>query len=160
MLLFEIHAETEFKKWFGASKIVDSTGAPIVMYHGTTAHIDDFDENSRGLYFVSPAPKWVSDFINQNGEMPDGANILPVYVSAANPFDYQNQAHVKKLAVKASLGSLALSQIRKGSWARLEDRTLISAIKALGHDGVYVSENGEKNLAVFSPKQIRSVFKR
>lgn len=160
MLLLEVHGNAEFKKWFSDSKLVLGDGSPLIMYHGTTAEFDTFSENSRGLYFVSPAPAWVSNFVNQNGEMPEGVNIRPVYVRAVNPFDYENPAHVKKLAVKASLGNLAISQIRKGSWARLEDRTLISAIKALGFDGLFVFEDGVKNLAVFSPGQIRSVFKR
>lgn len=157
MLLIELRSD--FTKWFGSSKITNSAGKPLVMYHGTTANIDDFAENSRGLYFVSPAPKWVSAFVQKYGEIPEGTNILPVYVKSENPFDFENKDHIKRVAVKASLGDLAIKQIRKGDWTRLEDRTLIMAIKALGFDGMYVSEDGVKNLAVFSPNQIRSVFK-
>ena len=156
--LFEEQRHPKFADWFGDSKVVDAHGDPAVMYHGTTVEVSDFEENTRGLYFVSPAPQWVSDFISANKDLPEGTNIIPVYVAASNPFDFENKKHLNKIAVAASLGQLALSQIRKGSWARLEDRTLVSKIKSLGFDGMYVKEHGVKNLAVFSPKQIRSVF--
>ncbi len=32
----------QFKRWFGKSKIVDSDGNPLVMYHGTRAENGDF----------------------------------------------------------------------------------------------------------------------
>jgi hypothetical protein len=154
--LFE--QQQKFSDWFSDSKITDERGNPTVMYHGTTVEVSEFEENTRGLYYVSPAPQWVSDFISANKDFPEGTNILPVYVAASNPFDFENKNHVNRVAKAASLGQLAISQIRKGSWTRLEDRTLINTIKSLGFDGMYVKERGVKNLAVFSPKQLRSVF--
>jgi hypothetical protein len=32
-----------FRRWFGASKVVDAEGKPLVVYHGTTAMFDVFD---------------------------------------------------------------------------------------------------------------------
>ena len=32
-----------FRRWFGASKVVDAEGRPLVVYHGTTAVFDVFD---------------------------------------------------------------------------------------------------------------------
>ena len=37
-----------FRKWFGDSKVVDAEGKPLVVYHGTTANITQFDESRRG----------------------------------------------------------------------------------------------------------------
>jgi hypothetical protein len=149
----------EFDEWFKDSAVVDSHGNPSVMYHGTTEGFEDFQENSRGLHFFSPSPEWVSQYLKgESGVIPEGASIKPVYISAKKPFDFENKKHVNLVASHASLGSLAISQIKKGEWQRLEDRTLISNIKKLGFDGLYVKENGVKNLAVFSVDQIKSAF--
>lgn len=51
----------EFKKWFGDSKVVDASGDPLVVYHGTTHEFEQFDlKNStsesylgKGFYFTS-----------------------------------------------------------------------------------------------------------
>lgn len=37
-----------FQKWFGDSKVVDEDGKPLVVYHGTTGDITQFDESRRG----------------------------------------------------------------------------------------------------------------
>lgn len=38
----------EFKNWFGDSKVVDAEGKPLVVYHGTTDSITQFDPSRRG----------------------------------------------------------------------------------------------------------------
>jgi ADP-Ribosyltransferase in polyvalent proteins len=40
-----------FKSWFGASKVVDEQGNPLVVYHGTTADFDAFDPAAIGKNF-------------------------------------------------------------------------------------------------------------
>ena len=147
-----------FHRWFGNSTTVDEHGRPMVFYHGTYHDFSEFSENQRGLHFVSTSPKWTSKFITgSSGNFDEGQNILPVYVKAHNPFDYQNKKHVNFLATKASLGNLAIQQIRSGSWSRIEDRTTMNHIKN-NFDGVYVKEDGVKNLAVFHPHQIKSAL--
>lgn len=154
-----------FKEWFGdwendpeaASKVIDpQTGEPQVVYHSTLADFDVF-QNDRNIHFVSGDPKFVEKFIVQeNGEMARGANIMPLFVAAKNPFDYSNKTHVKQIAMKAGLGTGAVSEVKKGKWQRLEDRTVLEAIKNSGLDGLYVNEDGIRNLAVFSPEQLKS----
>lgn len=147
-----------FKRWFGDSKVVDAEGKPLVVYHVTTADFSIF-ENPRGLHFVTPSRDFsINDIDGSTGPMPEGTVIMPVYVSAQNPFDYENKKHVDKVAVVAGLSRHAISEVKKGLWQRIEDRTIIAAIKSLGFDGLYVSENGVKNLAVFRPEQIKSAI--
>ncbi|MGE4510093.1 MAG: hypothetical protein AB7D43_03220 [Sulfurimonadaceae bacterium] len=131
-------------------------GSPRVFYHGTGADFSEFKQNNRGLFFVSPSSKWVDDFIGKDG----GTSIMPVHIKAFNPFDFDNKKHVMALAQHASLGKLAIDEIKKGNWNRIEDRTTLEAIKKLGFDGVFVKENGTKNLAVFDPTQIKSIHNR
>lgn len=155
----------EFKAWFGdwendpenASKVVNpKTGEPLVVYHGTLNSFNVFS-NDRGIHFVSDDPKFVDKFVTQNGgDFADGANVMPLFISSKNPFDYTNKKQVGKLSVMAGLSSSAVSEIKKGKWQRIEDRTIIESIKDLGFDGFYVNEDGVKNLAVFNSNQIKS----
>ena len=155
----------EFKAWFGdwendpenASKVVNpKTGEPLVVYHGTLNSFNVFS-NDRGIHFVSDDPKFVDKFVTQNGgDLADGANVMPLFISSKNPFDYTNKKHVGKLSVRAGLSSSAVSEIKKGKWQRIEDRTIIESIKELGFDGFYVNEDGVKNLAIFNSNQIKS----
>lgn len=155
----------EFKAWFGdwendpenASKVVNpKTGEPLVVYHGTLNSFNVFS-NDRGIHFVSDDPKFVDKFVTQNGvDLADGANVMPLFISSKNPFDYTNKKQVGKLSVMAGLSSSAVSEIKKGKWQRIEDRTIIESIKDLGFDGFYVNEDGVKNLAIFNSNQIKS----
>ena len=155
----------EFKAWFGdwendpenASKVVNpKTGEPLVVYHGTLNSFNVFS-NDRGIHFVSDDPKFVDKFVTQNGgDLADGANVMPLFISSKNPFDYTNKKQVGKLSVMAGLSSSAVSEIKKGKWQRIEDRTIIESIKDLGFDGFYVNKDGVKNLAVFNSNQIKS----
>jgi len=49
-----------FKKWFGDSKVIDTEGKPLVVYHGTNHKFDFFLKNKmvegrlgKGFYFTS-----------------------------------------------------------------------------------------------------------
>lgn len=100
-------------------------------------------------------------------QMPSGPNILPVYVSAQNPFDYENPAHIAALVEELNKetdqwgrprGSNGGGFYANGNWQEIEKSFVQKAIKALGFDGFYVNEGGHKNLAVYNPSQIKSVF--
>ena len=90
-----------------------------------------------------------------------GQNIMPLYVRSENPFDYENPEHVKKLIEKIKTKDKAFvrnrtQDLEDGDWATIEHPIAQKAIKDLGHDGFYVFEANEKNLAVYEPSQIKS----
>jgi hypothetical protein len=96
-------------------------------------------------------------------ELTSGENIMPLYVRAENPFDFENPAHVNQ--VYARLANILSEQyaipkerLATGDWPAIEDETVQQIIKDLGHDGFYVKEGGEKNLAVYNPNQIKSAI--
>ena len=103
------------------------------------------------------------------------AKIYPVYVKAENPWDYENPAHVEALLEKigelkkAKEGSWSESEkkviknaLTKGSWSVIEDTWPQKAIKALGYDAFFMYEDyggtSSKNIAVYNPTQIKSIF--
>ena len=88
--------------------------------------------------------------------MPSRANIIPVYVSVQKPFDYENPEHVQALLPHHP--NMDVEEVSKGKWNVIELEKVQAAIKAAGFDGFYMYENGRKNLAVYEPGQIKSVF--
>ena len=87
--------------------------------------------------------------------MPSRENIMKLYVKAEKPFDYENPAHVKELV---GVGEGTRSAIASGDWGTIESRAIQARIKEAGFDGFYVKEGGEKNLAVYDPKQLKSAI--
>ncbi|MES2488537.1 MAG: PLxRFG domain-containing protein [Pseudomonadota bacterium] len=66
-----------FKKWFGASKVIDANGEPLIVYHGTDSDFDAFDKKrqregrlGKGFYFTS-SPEEAKVY---------GKNVIPVYL--------------------------------------------------------------------------------
>jgi hypothetical protein len=127
------------------------------------------DFNKRVIAFLKTgnedADSDVKDFAREAlidvyvGEVPRGANILPVFVKSENPFDYENPEHLAKIEpiFRANEnGSLPRNAIQNGLWSVIESDGVQKAIRASGFDGFYVEEGGIKNLAVYNPEQIKS----
>jgi len=93
-----------------------------------------------------------------------GPHIMPLYVRAEKPFDYENPADVK--AVLDEMNKLTDSYglpvgrsyggIKVGNWELIESKPVQDVIKKLGYDSFYVQEGGNKNLAVYDSKQLKS----
>lgn len=89
--------------------------------------------------------------------LPSGPNIMPVYVRAEKPFDFENPRHIKQMLAELNeLDDGELESIQKGSWESIESEHIQEALKLAGFDGFYVFEGDEKNLAVYDPAQIKS----
>jgi Large polyvalent protein associated domain 38/ADP-Ribosyltransferase in polyvalent proteins len=157
-----------FKRWFGDSKVVNAKGEPLVMYHGTDADIATFKPKD-GMIFVTADPNFAEEYttttidsLDKSGGQP---NIIPVFVKAENPFDYENPEHFAALQqyekdnryTERSI-SHYVNDTKRGDYEAIESRKMQDAIKAMGHDGFYVREAGRqvKNLGVFRPEQIKS----
>jgi len=90
--------------------------------------------------------------------MPSGPNVMPVYVSAQNPFDYENPSHIRKVLSELSEDAYNPEDIRTGSWEAIETADFQEAIGLAGFDSFYVKENGRKNLAVYESGQVKSAI--
>ena len=116
-------------------------------------------------------------------KLPSNQNIMPLYVSAKNPFDYENPEHVRLIDAKItdqdiiksaaaiegvpvteilSAGFLSSknpyieSQILQGRWSFIENSEIQASIKNAGFDSYYVKEGAQKNLAPYKPTQLKS----
>lgn len=170
----------EFKRWFGASKIVDDDGQPLVAYkamEGNIPHIQP--ESGTGMTHVSFDPDVAGHF-----GRPGGDGVREVYVKADNPFDYRKPADLAWISREMSKPAnvrLFNKQTKEimgdhydfdhdardiragledGAYQKYEVPIVRNLIKLRGHDGIYMTEDfqgdGRPNLGVFKPEQLKS----
>lgn len=111
-----------------------------------------------------------------------GGRVIPVYLSVQNPFDYENPQQVASLVRKVrelhESGQYPINNktskisaeelenkletlgydIEDGDWPTIEMPNVQQAMRDLGYDGFYIKESGFKNIAVYSPVQVKSIF--
>jgi hypothetical protein len=66
-----------FKQWFGNSKVVDQSGKPLVVYHGTRSSTP-IDKFRTPTYFTNK-PSWANAF--------GGTASYPVYLNISKPYE-------------------------------------------------------------------------
>lgn len=162
-----------FREWFGNSQIKDARGNPQVYYHGTKHYFDTFRTNELGLIFASPDRMFAEAFAGMdNGGYQREA--IPLYIRAENPWDFDNDEHIESLLnsptydegfatvrdfVHSYYSSLspddAEAKLKQGDWSLIETPIIIEAIKDMGHDSLFVYEPSAKNIAVFTPNQLK-----
>jgi hypothetical protein len=142
-----------FKAWFGDSKVVDDTGAPMVVYHGTAKDFDSFDPSKTGatfgtdkagLFFISSKAE-ANKYADMAPVLSGGnANVLPVFVKIQNP----HVAHVDFDSVQQD----------PARWFD-ERKYIVEKAISEGRDGVIVKNNrGDSLVVAFDPKQIKSAI--
>lgn len=85
------------KEWLGNSRLVDESGAPIVMYHGTPdASFERFQDDQ----FFTPDPDYARRFLSAAtssssfyGVTDRRPGTFSVLIRAENPFDTRNPVH-------------------------------------------------------------------
>ena len=118
----------EFKNWFGNSKVVDESGKPLVVYHGTPDNFTEFRENS--WFTTDPNDsKIYSEMIIP--DRPYNPKTIPSYISIKKPKYIQQ--YITKSEAEAFLA------------------------KSKKYDGLIIEKaNGQKHYVVKSPTQIKS----
>lgn len=74
----------EFRAWFAGSKVVDSEGKPLRVYHGTLEKFQQFDPSKArrgesGIVQFTDNPELASGY---------GDRVMPVFLSLKNPMPY------------------------------------------------------------------------
>lgn len=149
---------TPFDRWFAQSKVTDAAGAPRVVYHGTTADIDAFQDNKstekdagwygRGIYFTADptTASAYSGYEEMQGKALSGApRVMPVFVSLQNPYIWP----ADRVAATTPDQADAIRQ----------------ELETAGHDGVIVPNAyadeafaSHYEVVAFRPQQIKSAI--
>lgn len=155
--------------WFGNSRLVDESGAPIVMYHGTPdASFDRFQDDQ----FFTPDPDYARRFLSSAtssssfyGVGDHRPGIFSVLIRSENPFDTRNAAHRALLKERFSgvHGEGVLTELGLPDWVEGRDIALWlrEACPDLGFDAVLVDEGRDEagqrppSWIVFSGDQVR-----
>lgn len=120
----------EFKKWFGASKVVDDKGEPLEVYHGTYDEFDEFDDGLLGsqsedvatgvLGHWFYAKKQGADWYSQDNP---NATIKKAYLKIENPY---------------IMGEEEFDKYENGDLDHKDGAKLRETLMAAGHDGIFV----------------------
>jgi len=169
----DIESNSNFKKWFGNSKVVDENGNPLMVYHGSKYDFNEFDvdkikSNRRaGFHFIKNIQ------LAQNYQK-DG-KLYKVYLSLQNPLnsDETKKIDISKEDLEKLFKEIGIDDDVEKFYNRadsdidiLEDlirnsniKTVLKAIaKILGKDGIITSDHGlGKSYIVFKPNQIKSI---
>ena len=103
-----------------------------------------------------------------------GSAVYPVHVRVTNPFDYENPKHIRDLNawLRADPDTLNFYRAKKwqdfnenvaankkgDNWSALESGQIQKYMRERDYDSFYKKENGVKNLSIFSPNQVKSVY--
>lgn len=164
-----------FRAWFGNSKVVDASGQPLVVYHGTSKNFDTFKLPGRAgsggnAIFFATEPSTANYFTHGA----KNARVIPAYIRMENPFDFRNPQHVtalkafvaknfRQLFPGALFGpNFVLDEIDDGDYGVLEKPLVRRWMRRRGFDGFWTRENrwSPVTLGVFDPSQIKSAIHR
>ena len=146
-----------FKKWFGDSKVVDESGEPLVVYHGTNADFDTFDKKKIGS--ATDDGLWGRGFYFGNKETSYGNKQMQVYLKMQNPFVVNDFKTVKDIAnyLDVDEHNFRIDSNNLIHFSQPQVNQITSHIISKGHDGVIVNQGTWNEYVVFEPNQIKSV---
>ena len=146
-----------FKAWFGDSKVVDSEGKPLVVYHGTDKSFNEFqNQNSNKDYLVSNPNDETYFFADskKEAEIYGKKNVISAYLSV------QNLANITNDGWNLGENTDVIADIINNTGKTNE---LASKLKELGYDGFVYDDGIAPRAAMdglhyvaFSPTQIKS----
>ena len=161
----EIQNNQNFQQWFGQSKVVDRSGKPLKVYHGTQADFDKF-ESSSGLIYFSRTPKYASAFATnpniKGAVMSSPKSVMPVYLSIQKPLDltefktdivsrYEFGGKLDDLGIEINsddlkdypMGFNIGEDVKVWQWLLFNSKYLLPVIKSTGFDGIFMYENAD-----------------
>ncbi len=106
-----------FKKWFGDSKVVDETGKPLVVYHGSENSFDTFDRERLGTKSFD-IMSYLGFHFTPNKEMAErlfvkaDTNVMPVYLKIENPYVTSESNIVKEALLFAQKNGKIPSNVK------------------------------------------------
>ena len=162
--LFEenTNLNSNFKKWFGKSKIVDNSGNPLIVYHGTKSKFDSFDDKKKGSSTDSGMRGrgfYFSTDIRDSKSY--GDIIMELYLKIENPFDLLSFNSIEEISEFLEIDSSILSERGKGKEypfhsIKVSDSfsgVFSGAVREKGFDGII---HGREYIT-FNSNQMKSV---
>ena len=157
---------SEFRKWFGDSKVVDANGEPLVVYHGTDADITKFKISKEGGalgngIYITPSAEFAGEYAKR-----EGGNVMPLYASIKNPLIIDGSVTrdpMIEALVKLGVDRAKAERIVEKAY---DDKGYItnevkSRAIAQGYDGIMqYRDNALSEIVAFDSAQLKSVFNK
>lgn len=159
-----INTDSEaFRKWFSDSKVVDGSGKPLVVYHGTNAKFNAFDPKKIGT--ATDDGIWgVGFYFGSSSKTPYGTIKMPVYLQMKKPFVLNDFKAVEAIADYLDVVEENFKLNEHDGLIHFSQKQvsqITSHIKEQGHDGIIVKMGDSwTEYIVFDPNQIKSVDNR
>lgn len=180
-----IMSNPAFRQWFGKSVLVDASGSPLVVFHGTARAFSAFDvatigdvwqDDKAGFFFTNnPGPDMASGYANAAARSGGAPNVMPVYIRLENPYTFDDYAFEMGYPLSNSdpMHPKHAAEYLDGrgliDWFDINKDYVINAAQEGGYDGILlidpstkIARSGlpENLVVVFSPNQIKSKFNR
>lgn len=138
----------QFRLWFGASKVVDKDGNPLVVYHGTASEFWTFEKEKissatnhstspLGFFFTPDRAKAEHYARNASEGVPADERIVDVYLSIQNPY---------------TMSAEEAEAIEDQD----EARALVKKLRAQGYDGIRMTSRASDSWIAFESTQAKS----
>ena len=160
--LSSVTESKQFKAWFGKSAVVDDSGKPLVVYHGSSnKEIRTFKTDNAmgtgGLYFTTDESV-AKTFAGKNGK------VYPSYVRLEHPYVIDAD-YVMYDAIPAELVPESLRK-KFPDWKTFDTNAIVAWARENGkYDGVWIKNVREAGMSVyaddiviFNPNQSKSVY--
>lgn len=158
-----------FWKWFGDSKVVDSSGKPLIVYHGTSKDADfkSFRVPARGVFFTT-SKEGASLYASENEsreskydwdlrkykEVNTTSRVIPCYLSIQNPFMVSDDEYTKDWVERQAREDHKAADHHNG-YKKLEAQ-MGNWARARGYDGI--CRGGDTWIVLKDQGQIKSAI--
>lgn len=168
---------TAFRDWFADSKATNTTGEPLLVFHGARAKFTKFDVGGKPIWLTANI-KYAEEYSTATRSveriLPEASiyagnvdRIIPAYIRVENPADVGNTDGgysgnyvdlAKRLQIRPSELQAVWEQAGKPElmWQVINTPGMVEMLKRHGYDGVQAVENGVKAWAVFDSAQVKS----
>lgn len=175
----QVRSRSDFRHWFGESKVVNADGSPRIVFHGTLSSFKEFCAAKRnpemGFHFGTLRQAEFFAGWDEGRRALTGSNIRPVYLRIENPLRLPDlfergrrsaENVARWLCRDRLIGKDVRDAVYRARTSKDASSRIIVAIKCMGCDGI-VYENdqeggsdsdNEESFVAFEPDQIRSVF--
>lgn len=166
-----------FRDWFADSKATNTTGEPLLVFHGAGAKFTKFDVGGKPIWLTANI-KYAEEYSTATRSveriLPEASiyagnvdRIIPAYIRVENPADVGNTDGgysgnyvdlAKRLQIRPSELQAVWEQAGKPElmWQVINTPGMVEMLKRHGYDGVQAVENGVKAWAVFDSEQVKS----
>lgn len=166
-----------FRDWFADSKATNTTGEPLLVFHGAGAKFTKFDVGGKPIWLTANI-KYAEEYSTATRSveriLPEASiyagnvdRIIPAYIRVENPADVGNtdggySGNYVDLAKRLQIRPCELQAVWEQAgkpelmWQVINTPGMVEMLKRHGYDGVQAVENGVKAWAVFDSAQVKS----